>query len=67
MLLLKNLEKDMFGLFGSSPVKKLEKEYNAKLTEAMNAQRSGNIQEYARLNSEAQVIFEKLETARKEN
>lgn len=57
----------MFGLFGGSPVKKLEKEYNAKLTEAMNAQRSGNIQEYARLNSEAQVVLEKLEAARKEN
>ena len=51
----------MFGFFQSNPVKKLEKKYNAKLSEAMNAQRSGNIQEFARLSSEAEEIFKALE------
>ena len=54
----------MFGLFGN-PVKKLEKEYKAKLTEAMQAQRSGDIQGYARLNSEAEAILGRLEEAKK--
>ena len=57
----------MFGLFNSNPAKKLEKQYKAKLTEAMNAQRSGDIQGYARLNSEAQVILEKINEVKKEN
>ena len=51
----------MFGFFGSSPKKKLEKEYKKKLTESMHAQRSGDIQGYARLNSEAEDILQKIQ------
>ncbi|MCM8538597.1 MAG: DUF6435 family protein [Lentisphaeraceae bacterium] len=51
----------MFGFFGSSPKKKLEKEYKKKLTESMNAQRSGDIQGYAKLNSEADAILQKIQ------
>ena len=50
----------MFGLFKKDPAVKLEKEYKSKLTEAMNAQRNGNIEEYARLSSEADSLLQKL-------
>ncbi|MCM8529741.1 MAG: DUF6435 family protein [Lentisphaeraceae bacterium] len=51
----------MFGFFGSNPKKKLEKEYKKKLTEAMHAQRSGDIQGYAKLNSEAEAVLQKIQ------
>ena len=52
----------MFGFFKTDPKKKLDKEYKKKLTEAMNAQRSGNIQEYSRLSAEAEKIREQMES-----
>ena len=51
----------MFGLFKKDPLKELEKSYKAKLTEAMNAQRSGDIQSYARLSSEAEELLKKID------
>lgn len=51
----------MFNFFKKDPLKKIEKLYQSKLTEAMNAQRGGNIQEFARLSEEADVILKKLE------
>ena len=48
----------MFGLFKTSPVEKAKKNYKAKLTEAMNAQRSGDIQKFAKLSAEAEELLE---------
>ena len=50
----------MFGFFKKSEKDVLQKKYNKTLTEAMNFQRSGNIQEYARLSSEANLILDKI-------
>ena len=51
----------MFGLFKPNPVKKMKKEYQALLTKGMEAQRSGNIQEYARLTAEAEEVNKKIQ------
>jgi hypothetical protein len=51
----------MFGLFKSDPAKKLRKQYDAKLEEAMNAQRNGNIRGYAQLSEEAEALWKQLE------
>ncbi|MFP6849145.1 MAG: DUF6435 family protein [Pseudomonas sp.] len=51
----------MFGLFKSDPVKKLRKQYSAKLEEAMLAQRNGDIRSYATLSEEAQELWAQLE------
>jgi len=51
----------MFGLFKSDPVKKLRKQYSAKLEEAMLAQRNGDIRSYATLSEEAQALWAQLE------
>jgi hypothetical protein len=51
----------MFGLFKSDPAKKLRKQYSAKLEEAMQAQRTGDIRSYATLTEEAQALWAKLE------
>ena len=51
----------MFGLFKADPVKKLEKEYEALLTQAMHAQREGDIKGYARLSSEAEKILKDIQ------
>ena len=46
----------MFSLFKSDPLKKLQKSYNAKLEQAMLAQRSGDIRTYSTLTAEAEKI-----------
>ena len=50
----------MFGLFRKNPLEKLEKDYQSKLQQAMEAQRSGNIQRYAELSEEADGIYQKI-------
>ncbi len=40
---------------------KLQKEYEKKMQEAMNAQRSGNIQLSAQLNQEAEEILAQIQ------
>ena len=50
----------MFGLFKKDPLKKLQKEYEAKLEEAMQMQRNGKIREYSFLSSEAEDIRSKI-------
>jgi len=50
----------MFGLFRKNPLEKLEKGYQDKLQQAMEAQRSGNIQRYAELSEEADGIYQKI-------
>ena len=55
----------MFGMFKSDPVKKLRKEYNAKLEAAMTAQRNGDIRTYSMLTQEADAIWKQLEPLEK--
>lgn len=53
----------MFGLFKSSAskqVKKLQKEYESKLGEAMQAQRNGDIRSYSMLTEEADKLYRQL-------
>lgn len=52
----------MFGLFKSDPSKKLRKQYDAKLTEAMHAQRRGDIKSYSMLTAEAEKLWEQIES-----
>ena len=47
----------MFSLFKSDPTKKLNKQYSAKLEQAMHAQRNGDIRTYSMLTEQAQIII----------
>lgn len=51
----------MFGLFKTNPRKKLEKAYAAKLEEARNAQRSGDLRLFAKINAEAEAIAQQMD------
>ena len=51
----------MFGIFKTDPAKKLRARYDKKVTEAMNAQRGGNIDRFASLTAEAEAIARELE------
>lgn len=51
----------MFGFLKSDPKKKLEKEYKLKLEKAVDAQRNGKIDVYARLSKEADDILKEIE------
>jgi len=51
----------MFGLFKSNPTKKLRKTYDAKLEQAMQAQRKGDIKTYSMLTAEAEAIWADIE------
>lgn len=51
----------MFGLFKSDPVKKLRKQYDAKLESAMLAQRRGDIKSYSLLTAEAENLWQQIE------
>ena len=57
----------MFGWLKPDPVKKLDKQYQAKLKEAMETQRNGNIRRYAELTQEAESIRESLEALKAED
>jgi len=50
----------MFSIFKKDPSKKLNKSYEAKLEQAMLAQRNGDIKGYAMLTAEAEVIAQEL-------
>jgi len=56
----------MFGWLNPDPVKKLDKQYQAKLKEAMETQRNGNIRRYAELTQEAESIRESMEAIKAE-
>jgi hypothetical protein len=60
-LLRLHKESSMFNLFKSNPEKKLQKAYEEKLTEAMQAQRNGDIRRYSTLQEEAEAIYARLE------
>lgn len=51
----------MFGLFKSDPTKKLRKQYDIKLEQAMLSQRKGDIRSYAMLSAEAEKIWAEIE------
>ena len=57
----------MFNLFKANPEKKLQKAYEDKLTEAMQAQRNGDIRAYSALQQEAEAIYARLESLSKES
>ena len=50
----------MFSIFKSDPVKKLNKSYEAKLEQAMQSQRNGDIKTYSELTYEAEEILKKI-------
>ena len=52
-------------LFKSDPVKKAKKLYNAKLVEARDAQRAGQIVRYSELMEEAEQLAKNLEQTQK--
>jgi hypothetical protein len=51
----------MFGLFRKNPLKRWQREHQALLTQAFQAQRNGNIRLYSTLTAEAEVLREKIE------
>ena len=46
----------MFSIFKKDPIKKLNKLYEAKLEEAMHAQRKGDIKSYAMITADAEKV-----------
>ena len=50
----------MFGWFKMSPEKKLQKQINAKRTEALTLQRSGKLRESAVLTCEIEALEDEL-------
>jgi len=55
----------MFNLFKKDPIKKLEKEYLAKLEKARDVTRAGDVQKAALITAEAEQIALKIEDLRK--
>lgn len=53
----------MLGFLKGDPVKKLKKAYQAKLTEAMQAQRNGDIRRYSELTEEAEALLAQVQAA----
>ncbi|MDC0067355.1 DUF6435 family protein [Gammaproteobacteria bacterium] len=51
----------MLGWLKKDPAKKLQKQYEAKLQEAMLMQRNGKIREYSFLTAEAEQIREQMQ------
>ena len=54
----------MFDLFKKNPLKNLQKDYDAALTKAFQAQRDGNIRLYSTLTAEAEAIRTSIEAAK---
>lgn len=50
----------MFGLFKADPIKKLRKQYDKVLQEAMQAQRGGDIRLYSELSTQADQIYQQI-------
>ncbi|MGS2744855.1 DUF6435 family protein [Halomonas sp. LS-001] len=50
----------MFGLFKKDPVKKLQKDYEKKLEEAMLASRNGDMRANATLTEEANALLAEI-------
>ncbi len=56
----------MFGLFKKDPIKKLEKEYQQLMEEAMYIQRGGDIKAYSAKVAEAEEVMKKIEKLQEE-
>lgn len=56
----------MLGFLKGDPKKKLQKDYEKKLTEAMQAQRNGDIRTYSVLTQEAEAMYAKLQEMKKQ-
>lgn len=52
----------MFGLFKSDPTKKLRKQYDTLSTDAMLAQRKGDIKTYSMKTAEAEQLWAEIES-----
>jgi hypothetical protein len=50
----------MFSFFKSDPTKKLRKTYDQLATEAMLAQRKGDIRKYSDLTAEAEKLWQQI-------
>lgn len=59
-------EKNMFKLFQRDPNKKLEKQYQKMLEEAMMLQRKGDIKAYAKKMDEAEQLLKEIEANKKD-
>jgi hypothetical protein len=51
----------MFGFLKADPIKKLRKIYDQKSTDAMLAQRKGDIKTYSMLTAEAEKLWAEIE------
>tara|TARA_R110002153_G_scaffold46985_11_gene132865 strand:+ start:792 stop:968 length:177 start_codon:yes stop_codon:yes gene_type:complete len=51
----------MFGFLKADPAKKLRKTYDQKSTEAMLAQRKGDIKTYSMLTAEAEQLWKEIQ------
>ena len=51
----------MFSLFKKDPKKELQKEYEALMKQAIDAQRSGDIEGYSNLSAQAEDVAKKLD------
>ena len=51
----------MFGFLKADPIKKLRKIYDQKSTDAMLAQRKGDIKTYSMLTAEAEKLWTEIE------
>ena len=51
----------MFGIFKKDPIKKLEKQYELLMEQAMEVQRSGDLKKYARMIEESEEIQNEIE------
>ena len=56
----------MFSLFKSNPTKKLRKQYDIKLEQAMQAQRRGDIKSYSMLTAEAESLWSEIQKLEKQ-
>ncbi len=57
----------MFSIFKKDPLKKLNKKYEAKLEQAMHAQRNGDIKGYSMITVEAEEIANEIQALKSDN
>ena len=55
----------MFGIFKSSPTKKMRKQYDALLEKAMLAQRNGDMKSYAKITAESETLWREIQAIEK--
>ncbi len=57
----------MFSIFKKDPLKKLNKKYEAKLEQAMHAQRNGDIKGYSMITAKAEEIANEIQALKSDN